>query len=588
MYRASKSKQESQILISVLLVTVIVFSLGAALLFHVRSYHDIAELQRDTDQAYALAKSGIEIADRTVESILDQGPCNYTKDDTYTLGAGTVRIQIDTTLQNIAGEYRVTGSITSTGCVDKSQHVLEKTIDSPISGWAKTYGGDGREYLRSIYQTSGGYILGAETTSFGPGALNALLIKTDTIGNVGTGYPNTWAKTYGTTGVEYFGSLQEVSDGYIFHGITRPAGHWLLLFVKTDSAGEVTWAKTYTPVIPESGTDNPVVHTLQQISLPYPGYILGANYYSPSTSYDFNLIKTNTTGEVGPTYTGTWAKTYGGSSTEYIRYLQQTSDEGYIVGGWTYSFGATAEDFLVVKTNSAGDVGPTYPGTWAKTYDGGWYDRFYSVQEVSTNDGYIVAGYTSLGPGWNFLVIRTNSAGDVGPTYPGTWAKTYGGNAAEWLYMFDKTSDGGYILGGLSNSFGGTGNDFLQVKIDDLGNVDWAVIYGSSYKEELKFLQQISDRGYILGGDVQSSPTNYDLFVMNTDTSGDAGCCAIITDVTDLLSTVDQTAAIILSNETSNLITNDLTSTISTSDYTSSIITTDETSSLTVTPLCPQ
>jgi hypothetical protein len=530
MSRIYKSQQESQILISVLLVTIIVFTLGAAVLFHVRSYHDISELQHDTDQAYALAKSGINIADNIVKSVLDQGPCNYTKDDTYTLGAGTVRIQINTTLQNIAGEYRVSGDITSTGCVDKSQRVLEKTIDSPVSGWVKIYGDEYDDYLYALQQTSGGYIFAGQTYSLAT-HYEFLLVKTDPNGNVGASYPGTWAKTYGGNAGDVMHSFQQTTDGgYIFDGGTASFGGWKLILVKTYSDGIVDWAKTYTGAN-WSGSFRENIHSLQQISNGFNGYIFGGFTYSTSSGWDFYVIRTDSSGNVGAIYPGTWAKTYGGDQADYLRVLQQTSD-GYILGGDTWSFGAgSGGDFLLIKTNSDGAI------DWAKTYTNS--DKLRVLQQ--TSDGYILGGDTNLGAGQvDFLVIKTNSTGDV------IWAKTYGGSNWEQLYFLQQTADGGYILGGDTSSFGQGGNDLFLIRIDSGGDVLWAKTYGpnSDGRDYLRFLQQTSD-GYILGGDTKPSGAGgyYDIALNKVGSLGGLGCCGIVDDV--ILTAGDVTSFII-------------------------------------------
>jgi hypothetical protein len=79
------------------------------------------------------------------------------------------------------------------------------------------------------------------------------------------------------------------------------------------------------------------------------------------------------------------------------------------VAGYTYSFGAGSWDFFLVKTDASGDV------QWAKTYGGTNLDRAYSVQQTS-DGGYIVAGVTtSFGAGnWDALLIKTDANGNIG------------------------------------------------------------------------------------------------------------------------------------------------------------------------------
>jgi len=201
------------------------------------------------------------------------------------------------------------------------------------TSFAKTYGGTDDDYAYSVQQTSdGGYIVAGETWSFGAGSWDIFLIKTDTNGNI------IWAKTYGGTDWDVARSVQHTSDGgYIVAGYTRSFG---------------------------AGSD------------------------------DIFLIKTNANGNIS------WAKTYGGTSWDYAYSVQQTSDGGYIVAGWTDSFGAG--DIFLIKTNANGNI------IWAKTYGETGGDYASSVQQTS-DDGYIVAGSNS-----DVFLIKTDANGNIG------------------------------------------------------------------------------------------------------------------------------------------------------------------------------
>jgi hypothetical protein len=120
-------------------------------------------------------------------------------------------------------------------------------------------------------------------------------------------------------------------------------------------------------------------------------------------SVDFLLIKTDANGNI------IWAKTYGGTYGDYAYSVQQTSDGGYIVAGYTDSFGAGSGDIFLIKTDANGNI------IWAKTYGGGKYEEAYSVQQAS-DGGYIVAGATysfSVGS-WDIFLIKTDANGNMG------------------------------------------------------------------------------------------------------------------------------------------------------------------------------
>ena len=293
--------------------------------------------------------------------------------------------------------------------------------------WAKTYGGSSYDFAYSIQQTSdGGYIVAGYTNSFDEVEDGCLVIKLNSDGTV------TWAKTYGGDDSDYAYSIQQTSDGgYIVAGYTLSFGGNgdNCLVVKLDSSGVVSWAKTYG----------------------------------------------------GPTFDWEWAYS-----------IQQTSDGGYIVAGFTDSF-TTNGDFFVIKLNSDGVV------SWAKTYDGNNIDLAYSIQQTS-DGGYIVAGYTySFSPSdYDALVIKLNSDGTV------SWAKMYGGSGDEIAYSIQQTSDGGYIVAGYTTPFGVDDVDFLVIKLNSDGTVSWAKTHGGTGNEGARSIQQTSDGGYIVAGAISS------------------------------------------------------------------------------------
>jgi hypothetical protein len=131
--------------------------------------------------------------------------------------------------------------------------------------------------------------------------------------------------------------------------------------------------------------------------------VAGGTWSFGAGSNDIFLIKTDAKGNIQ------WAKTYGGTADDLASSVQQTSDGGYIVVGYTYSFGAGGYDIFLIKTDAKGNI------QWAKTYGGATDDGASSVQQTS-DGGYIVAGWTysfSAGDDDIFL-IKMNARGNVG------------------------------------------------------------------------------------------------------------------------------------------------------------------------------
>jgi len=382
--------------------------------------------------------------------------------------------------------------------------------------FAKTYGGTNWDRAYSVQQTSdGGYIVAGFTSFFGAGDFDIFLIKTDANGNI------IWAKTYGGTGWDQAFSVQQTSDGgYIVAGYTQSFGAGMsdVFLIKTDANGNLQWAKTY------GGTNYDYAYSVRQTS--DGGYIVAGETWSfGAGGVDIFLIKTNASGNLQ------WAKTYGGTDWDYAYSVQQTSDGGYIVAGWTFSFGAGYNDVFLIKTNASGNL------QWAKTYGGSGVDYAYSVQQTS-DGGYIVAGHTrSFGAGYyDVFLIKTNASGNL------QWAKTYGGSSDDYAYSVRQTSDGGYIVAGETWSFGAGYYDVFLIKTNASGNLQWAKTYGGTNNERAYSVRQTSDGGYIVAGETNSfGAGSWDIFLIKTDANGNIGSCGIVGNASPTVTTPSPT-----------------------------------------------
>ena len=233
------------------------------------------------------------------------------------------------------------------------------------------------------------------------------------------------------------------------------------------------------------------------------GYIIAG--YSSSFGAgggDVYLIKTDQNGDT------LWTKTYGGSSADYGQFVRQTTDGGYIVVGGTYSFGVGDGDVYLIKTDDYGDT------LWTKTFGGLHWDYGYSVQEIS-DGGYILVGETnSFGDGSSEIyLIKTNTAGDS------LWTKTY--TSPKWVsgYSVRETNDGAYIIVGGESGYG----DIYLIKVSTDGDMLWTKIYGGAYGDVGYCVQQTSDNGYIIAGSSSSySSGDYDIYLLKTDINGDS------------------------------------------------------------------
>ena len=191
----------------------------------------------------------------------------------------------------------------------------------------------------------------------------------------------------------------------------------------------------------------------------------------------------------GPTPPATaWTKTFGGSGNDHGHSVQQTSDGGYVIAGSTDSYGAGSADVWLIETDSSGSM------AWNKTFGGSGNDYGHSVRETP-DGGYIIAGYTgSYGSGGDVWLIKADSSGSL------TWDKTFGGSGDDYGHSVQETSDGGYVTAGATGSYGAGNDDVWLIKTDSSGNAVWDKTIGGSNSDYGWLVQQTSDGGYIIAG----------------------------------------------------------------------------------------
>jgi len=292
-----------------------------------------------------------------------------------------------------------------------------------------------------------------------------------------------WTRSFDLNDIEYATSVQQTSDnGFIFAGYTIRLLQNIheVWVVKTNEIGEEEWNYLY-------GGDS-YDEAFSIIECSSGGFIIAGitSSYGAGLS-DMWLLKVDESGNEE------WDNTFGGSSPDHAYSVKETYDHGYIIAGATKSFSAVEFDVLLVKTDEEGNQ------QWLQTYGGLENDFAYSV-DTTIDGGYVIAGYTSsYGSGnQDFWVIKVDEMGIL------EWEQTFGGVEPDKAYSIEQTIDGGYIVAGCTESFGSINEDFWLIKLDEDGEEVWNHTY-HHLNDIAYSVEQTNDDGYIIAGESNNS-----------------------------------------------------------------------------------
>jgi len=332
-----------------------------------------------------------------------------------------------------------------------------------------------------------------------------------------------WDYRYGGTLSDELSCFLQTSDGgFILGGTTlsdssgnktQPKwGAYDYWIVKTDSLGIVLWDRDF------GGTNNDFLSELVQTS--DGGFLLGGysnsgisgNKTQPTIGlYDYWIVKIDSVGNF------VWDKDLGGNSDDFLISLDCTNDGGYILGGASLSDSSGdktqpawgIQDYWIIKIDSLGNK------LWDKNFGGIDDEKFCSIRQTS-DSGFIVGGYTTSDISgdktqptwgtWDYWVIKTDASGIK------QWDLDFGGADWDYLSLIDQTTDGGYILSGWSTS-GISGNktqsswgyaDYWLIKVNSSGIIQWDKSFGGADYEEFYLTVSTPDGGYLISGDSYS------------------------------------------------------------------------------------
>lgn len=387
----------------------------------------------------------------------------------------------------------------------------------PTIEWQKSLGGSGGEAAACVIQTTdGGYALAGYSfsndgdVSGNHGDVDYWVMKLNSAGII------EWQKSFGGTNYDLANSIIQTSDGgYAVAGhsasndgdVSGNHGFDDCWVVKLSSTGAIEWQKSL------GGSNTETAYSIIQTS--DGGYALagwsGSNNGDVSGNHgiaDYWVVKLSSTGTIQ------WQKSFGGSYNDLAYSIIQTTDGGYIVAGGSDSNDGDVsgnhggEDYWVVKLTGAGAI------EWQKSLGGGGYDAALSIIKT-TDGGYAVAGRSNVNGGdvsgnhesLDYWIVKLSSTGTI------QWQKSLGGASEDIASSIIQTTDGGYVVAGLSQSNDGDVNgnhgvyfrDYWVVKLTGAGTIQWQKALGGALEDIASSIIQTSDGGYVVAGNSHSN-----------------------------------------------------------------------------------
>lgn len=345
---------------------------------------------------------------------------------------------------------------------------LVKTFSNGTLDWSQTYGGPNRDYGYSVIATNdGGYAVAGYTRQPLASFSNVYLLKTAADGTL------SWTKMYdcGLDSSRGYSVIQTKDGGYAITGV----GDSMALLLKTDCNGTMQWSKTF-----DLGCSEVDGYSLRQTT--DGGYAVAGYAYRQDDNPQIFLMKTDRNGALQ------WNHTYGGTDPQYAYSMIVTSDGGYAISGYTIT--QTGAGALLLKADANGTM------QWKRTYNS--TDGNYGYSLVATADGgYAIAGYTYVGAtaSADVYLIKTDANGTM------QWNQTYGvGTNYDYGYALIVTADGGFAIGGYTQSRTTQSYDVLLVKTSNNGTLEWTKTMDGGRYERIRAIAASPDGSFVLAG----------------------------------------------------------------------------------------
>ena len=235
--------------------------------------------------------------------------------------------------------------------------------------WMKVISGGATGKLFSGIAVNDGFVVfGLSSKNIG-GASLVWAVKLDVTGHI------IWSRTYGVSSdsAARSGLLTKEGD-YLVTGYsdTLGNGNYDFCLLKLNANGDIIWNTTY------GGEGSQKAYSITKAN---GGYVVVGDIQLPNSATDAWVLKVDSAGNV------LWNQSVGGKDADSAAYITTSMDGGYIVSGFTFSFGAGNRDFLVFKISDCGEV------LWSSTQGDKGFQEAYTVTETANNT-YVMVGWT--------------------------------------------------------------------------------------------------------------------------------------------------------------------------------------------------
>ena len=234
------------------------------------------------------------------------------------------------------------------------------------------------------------------------------------------------------------------------------------------------------------------------------GYIVSGYTRSFGDNYDMYVVKIDASGHQQ------WHKNYGANKLEIGWSIIELKNNGYLLHGST-TIDSTNDDIYLLRLDTKGNV------IWQKTYGNNKYERTTQVLQTSDNNYLLIGQRNHDSTNIDSYVLKIDTAGNL------LWEKTFGGPKNERTYYGAETPDGDFLITGSTLPYHNNKADILLLRISPQGNLIWAKTYGEENVHDIahSFCQNKNRKNYTLTGYIESAqPGVHDGLFMQLDESG--------------------------------------------------------------------